>query len=202
MTVKDPDSVGHGSGTPTPSPGTQPSQTPRIIDAASLFRAHARFVANFLHRLGLHRDEIDDAVQDVFIVVHRRGGFEDRGQARPTTWLAAIASRVASTRRRTRRRARVRADGDVVDVAASSDAGPSRNVEARRGLERVQAALSELDSDRRVVFVLFELEGESCADIAAALEIPVGTVYSRLHKARKEFKTVYARIVGDEEARR
>src|ERR1043166_4212655 len=63
-------------------------------NAASLFRAHAAFVASFLFRLGLEPNEIDDAVQEVFLIAHRQGGYQP-GPAQPRTWLAAIAIRVA-----------------------------------------------------------------------------------------------------------
>ena len=64
-------------------------------------------------------------------------------------------------------------------------------------VQRVQSALATLDEDKRAVFVLFELEGESCESIAKGLEIPVGTVYSRLHSARKDFTKAHARITGE-----
>src|SRR5260370_41260351 len=63
-------------------------------NAANLFRAHAAFVASFLYRLGLEPSEIEDAVQEVFLIAHRQGGYHP-GPAQPRTWLAAIAIRVA-----------------------------------------------------------------------------------------------------------
>lgn len=73
---------------------------------------------------------------------------------------------------------------------------PTDTVEAWESLGRVRVALESLDLPHRAVFVLFELQGESCDDIAAGLGIPTGTVYSRLHKARKQFTEAYARVVG------
>lgn len=163
-------------------------------DAAALFRAHAAFVANFLHRLGSQPTEVDDLVQEVFLVAHRRGGFVEDGRARPTTWLAEIAIRVASVARRSKRRSRELPDQDTVVDAHSREVDPSRAAETNQALDRVQAALDSLDPERRAIFVLFELEGEACAAIAASFGIPVGTVYSRLHKARKQFKDAHARL--------
>lgn len=167
---------------------------PRHHDAASLFREHASFVANFLHRLGVGPTDIDDLVQDVFLVAHRRGGFIEDGRARPTTWLAEISIRVASVSRRSRRRSREQPDQDTVVDAHSRDVDPARAAEASQALDRVQAALDSLDPERRAIFILFELEGEPCQSIANAFGIPVGTVYSRLHKARQQFKDAHARM--------
>ncbi len=164
------------------------------INAATLFREHARFVASFLLRLGAARADIEDLVQDVFLVAHRRGGFEP-GRARPTTWLAEIALRVNSAHRRRGRRRQEDPDTVIVAGATSQSAGPSAQAETREALERVQRALDELDEGKRAVFVLYELAGESCDAIAAGLGIPVGTVYSRLHKARKLFKAAHAKLV-------
>lgn len=76
-----------------------------VIDAATLFRAHGAFVARFLTRLGVPRDEVDDLVQDVFLIVHRKGGFEPRN-AKATTYLAQIAVLTATDRRRLKERRR------------------------------------------------------------------------------------------------
>ncbi len=163
-------------------------------DAAALFRAHAAFVANFLHRLGSQPAEVDDLVQEVFLVAHRRGGFIEDGRARPTTWLAEIAIRVASVARRSKRRSREQPDQDRVIDAHSREVDPSRAAETTEALDRVQHALDSLEPERRAIFVLFELQGEPCSAIAASFEIPIGTVYSRLHKARKQFKEAHARL--------
>ena len=68
--------------------------------AEVLFRDHGAFVASFLRRLGAAPEDIDDLVQDVFLVVHRRGGFIP-GAAHPRTWLAEIGLRLVSSGRRT-----------------------------------------------------------------------------------------------------
>jgi RNA polymerase sigma-70 factor, ECF subfamily len=175
-------------------------QTEPTLDAGTLFRRHARFVANFLTRLGVERTELDDVVQEVFMVAHRRGGFTP-GPARPTTWLADIALKVNANRMRSRRRARVQAEGQAVERAADPGASPAEAIDHRRSIDRVQQALEALDPDRRAVFVLFELEGEPCDAIAAGLGIPVGTVYSRLHKARSKFRQAHDRLLARERPR-
>lgn len=180
----------------TDSRHTKPLAEPQVLDAARLFRDHAAFVANFAARLGAARAEVDDVVQEVFLVAHRRGGFVP-GAARPTTWLAEITLRVVSAcRRRVRRSVE---DADTAAVAAASarrGSTPGEQAEASEALRRVQQALDTLDEGKRAVFILFELEGESCEAIAAGLGIPIGTVYSRLHKARKQFMEAHARLVA------
>ena len=167
----------------------------KALDAGTLFRRHGSFVANFLARLGVTRSELDDVVQDVFMIAHRRGGFRP-GAAKPTTWLADIAMKVNANRRRSQRRAKVRADGEVVERAKDDRASPADIAEHRQSVDRVQRALESLDEERRAVFVLFEMEGESCESIAAGLGIPVGTVYSRLHHARKKFRKAHSRLAA------
>ena len=165
----------------------------QTLDAGTLFRRHAAFVAGFLVRLGIDRTELDDVVQEVFIIAHRRGGFAP-GPARPTTWLADIAVRVAANRKRSHRRARVRADGETVDRKAIAHDEPGAALDARRRLDRVQRALETLDDDKRAVFVLYELDGHGCDEIAEGLGVPVGTVFSRLHAARKKFTKAFERL--------
>ena len=62
---------------------------------------------------------------------------------------------------------------------------------------RNQQGLDTLTPEKRTVFILYELEGESCDAIAAGLGIPVGTVYSRLHSARRDFARAHDRLVED-----
>jgi RNA polymerase sigma-70 factor (ECF subfamily) len=166
------------------------------LDAEALYRAHADFVARFLLRLGVQGQDVADHLQEVFLVAHRRGGFV-LGPAKPTTWLAEIAFRVASDRRKKTKRKLEDADTDSIVLAAAAGATPGDAAESRQALDRVQRALDALTVDKRAVFVLFELEGESCDAIARALGIPVGTVYSRLHAARREFARVHERLSSD-----
>ncbi|MEM6295542.1 MAG: RNA polymerase sigma factor [Myxococcota bacterium] len=165
------------------------------LNAEALYRAHARFVARFLLRLGVRGDDVPDLVQEVFLVAHRRGGFTP-GRAKPTTWLAEIAFRVSSDRRKKARRHLEDADADKVELApaAASAASPGKHAESRQALARVQRALDTLTAEKRAVFVLYELEGQSCDAIAASLDIPVGTVYSRLHSARRDFAKAHASL--------
>lgn len=160
------------------------------IEAAQLFRAHALYVRTFLCRLGLTDLWIDDAVQDVFIVAHAYGGYRP-GPASPRTWLGAIAIRVAANARRKQSRIT-----RVIVPHADVEKGLQRylpdptlgvalnEVELRDAVDR---ALGELSAADRDVLLRFYIQGEACKPIADAIGVPVGTVYRRLHHARKRF---------------
>jgi RNA polymerase sigma-70 factor (ECF subfamily) len=166
------------------------------LGAEALYRAHAPFVVKFLFRLGAREQELEDLVQQVFLVAHHRGGYV-RGSARPTTWLAAIAARVLSTHRRTIRRKKsneLLPDGEAAleDVAEQS-ADAHRQAEARESLARVWRALEKLTEDQRLLFILHEMEERSCESLASELELPLGTIHSRLHAARRAFTEAHRR---------
>lgn len=100
-----------------------------------------------------------------------------------------------STARRSRRRKPATPDEDGLALVAAGD-DPFATTAALEALRRVDRALATLDLEHRAVFVLFELEGESCESIAAGLGVPVGTVYSRLHHARRKFREAHARALS------
>lgn len=160
-------------------------QATEHLTVEALYKAHSGFVARFVMGMGIAHDDVPDLVQEVFIVVHRHGGFV-LGRAKPTTWLAEIAFRLASDRRKRRDYRRRNAYSTSVALAPTTTAMPCSRAEARQSLARVQRALDVLTPEKRAVFVLYELEGQSCDTIAEALAIRVGTVYSRLHCARRE----------------
>jgi len=170
-------------------PATQ-TDPPQALSAEALFRAHAPFVASFLARMGVPALEIDDAVQEVFLVAHRKGGYQP-GPAQPRSWLAAIAVHIAQADRRSRRRQQLES-ADALDGTSCRRPDPAARLETQRALELVQAALDALPLELRAAFVLFEIEGEPCESIAATWSVPVGTVYSRLHNARRRFLQAYA----------
>jgi RNA polymerase sigma-70 factor (ECF subfamily) len=163
------------------------------LDVTSIHEAHADFVWRSLQRLGVREADLADALQEVFVVVHRRLGSFD-GTSRMTTWLFGICLRVASSwRRRAWRRHEQVGSEEQVHARRDSSPGPDEVAavrEARRVLDRI---LGRMDLDKRAVFAMFEIDGMGCEQIAAILDVPVGTVYSRLHAARKAFRDALAR---------
>jgi len=170
------------------------------VNTEDLFRAHAPFIARFLTRLGVSPDELDDAVQEVFLVAHRNGGYVP-GPATPTGYLASIAVRAAASYRRRGRKRLDRRSEVSPDEVSSVGLDPARSLEVRQSLAELQEALDGLDPDLRATLVLAELEGESCLSIAATMQIAVGTVYWRLHRARKTFRqAIESRRVAERHA--
>ena len=115
-------------------------------------------------------------------MVHRQlASFEGRSSIR--TWLYGICLRAASSHRRRPHRTReeISAEPPEESIPAPQD----DDLERKRALARLDAALDELDDDKRAVFVLYELEQLSMAEIAEATGCPVQTAYSRLHAARR-----------------
>jgi RNA polymerase sigma-70 factor (ECF subfamily) len=181
--VKEPGGTEHRGGVEAAIPLSNVGAT--AVDVTAIHAAHADFVWSTLQRFGVRDADLEDALQEVFIVVHRRLDSYD-GTSKITTWLYGIAMRVAAA---FRRRAHVRRERAVEDVPEGDDESLSPEELASR--QQARATLNEIldamDLDRRAVFVMFEVEEMSCEEIAAIVGIPVGTVYSRLHKARKEF---------------
>jgi RNA polymerase sigma-70 factor (ECF subfamily) len=153
----------------------------------ALFREHAAFVARFLRRLGVPAEHADDALQEVFLVVHRNGGYRP-GAAKPTSYLARIAIHAATNHRRRERLDKIRHSDASLEYLPSESADPTRAMQTQQDLARLQAALECLPEALQTTLLLVELEGESCLSVAAALGWPVGTVYWRLHEARKRFQ--------------
>ncbi len=161
--------------------------SPELLSSGELFRRHARFVTRFVMRLGVGREDLEDLLQEIFLVVHRNGGYAP-GPAKPTTYLAGIAYRLVRTERRKRRsRAFVELDDERVLVACTHE-DPESTAFRREDLRQLQAAVDALDEDKRTVFVRSELEGESVVSIARCLGIPLDTAYSRLKAARRLFR--------------
>jgi RNA polymerase sigma-70 factor (ECF subfamily) len=157
------------------------------LDLVEVHERYADFVWRTLQRMGVRDSDLDDALQEVFVVVHRKLWRFD-GSSALTTWLFGICLRVASATRRKAYRHRERLDPDWAKAAGESAEGqPETELLAREARTRLAEVLDELEPARRAVLVMFEIEALSCAEIAAQLGIPVGTVYSRLSAARADF---------------
>jgi RNA polymerase sigma-70 factor (ECF subfamily) len=102
--------------------------------------------------------------------------------------------RVASTFRRARARRRVVADSPAVESTAGSSCSAEEATDRRRARDLLDQVLDEMDDDCRVVFVLYELEEVTMAEIALLLELPPGTVASRLRRARTDFHARVQRL--------
>jgi RNA polymerase sigma-70 factor (ECF subfamily) len=164
----------------------------RPLDVASVHHEHADFVWRSLQRLGVRDADIEDVLQEVFVVVHQRLHTFD-ASSRMTTWLFGICLRVASAYRRRAHRRREQSVFEVPDEAVDGETPEDAAVTAQ-ARARLRAAMDLMDLDKRAIFVMFELDEMSCEAIADMLSIPIGTVYSRLHAARKAFEQALARL--------
>lgn len=146
----------------------------------SLYDAEVGYVGRTLMRFGVERRDLDDVIQEVFIVVYRRrADYDAKRPLRP--WLCGIAFRVASD---WRRRAAQR-DVPTEDVEPSApEPTADRHLLAH---EAVLQGLAGLSFEHRSAIVLCDLEGHTAAEAGALLGVPAGTIYSRLHEARRAF---------------
>jgi len=155
----------------------------RSLTLELVYREHFQSVWRLLRRLGVPAAVLDDAAQDVFLVVHRKlADFDPRAPLR--SWVFAISVRVASEHRR--RAGRMRA-AQLEDVVPDTRPGPAELGELKQELQLLHDILGELDEDKRTVFVLSELEQLTAPEIAAVLGVNLNTVYSRQRAARKVF---------------
>lgn len=155
-----------------------------------VYAAHVGFVWRVLRTFGVPDAQIEDAVQDVFVVVHRRLA-EWQGRAAITTWLFAIARRVAgSHRRRAGRRATqpVEPLSDELPDDRPGGGDPFAEISRAQAAATVLAILEQLDDDKRAVFALVELEQLSVPEVARMLDLNLNTAYSRLRLARHAFE--------------
>jgi RNA polymerase sigma-70 factor (ECF subfamily) len=167
------------------------------LDFTRLYRESVEQVWRVISRLGVRAADVEDAVQDVFIIAHRRLDTL-REDVRPAAWLSAIAVKVAHDyRRRDSRKPAVPLEPakQLPDGAARPD-----EVAARRdALDFAMRLLDQLVPEQRDVFVLAELEQLTAPEIAVATSAPLNTVYSRLRLARARFNELVAAQESDHE---
>jgi RNA polymerase sigma-70 factor (ECF subfamily) len=161
-------------------PSTSGSYEP--TNFADAFTHNYALVHRMLRTCGVESALLDDAAQDVFIVVHRRWGDYDGSRAF-RSWLLGIVRKVASSYRRTGRRLRAR----IERLVPPSQPELERRIEHREQLARVEAFVESLGSRHREVFVLAELESLTAPEIAEILGLKLNTVYSRIRVARERF---------------
>ncbi len=166
---------------------------PRIRQA---FNDHFSFIWRYLRRLGLAASDADDAAQKVFMVFARRLSCVLEGKER--AFLCGTAVRVASETRRKLERLREVPDGEFrmanSDAPAPSSRRPDIEIDRQRARALLDRVLAAMPLEQRSVFVLFELEELTTAHIAEILDLPVGTVASRLRRARQNFRAIVKRL--------
>jgi RNA polymerase sigma-70 factor (ECF subfamily) len=169
-----------------------------VPSVADVYAAHFKYVWRCLRSLGVPDAALDDAVQEVFLVVQRKLAAFD-GACDTRTWLYAIVLRISRRYRaeaaRHAQRFAAQEPGDDESLAPSSIAADLRiEVEKNERLALAQRALAKLDDAKREVFVFACIEGMSAPEIASLVGVPLNTVYSRLRAARQAFAEAVASL--------
>jgi RNA polymerase sigma-70 factor (ECF subfamily) len=160
------------------------------LDFRTIFELEAAYVVRVLRRLSVPEADVEDMAHEVFLAVHRAlDSYDPSRPLRP--WLFGFAFRVASGYRRKARRETALPDADHVRDLRD---GPEALADHARKREHLLAVLDQIELHRRAVFVLHEIDGQTCEEVARALEIPIGTVYSRLRLAREDFQQALRRM--------
>ena len=165
---------------------------PRAFEELVIAYQH-RVFGVALRMLG-SRAEAEEAAQEVFLRAHRAIA-DFRGDAKLSTWLYAIASRLCMNRLTSGERRLLREGEETLARIPSGHASPADELERSERDAALHRAIAELSDERRLVVVLRDLEGLSYEEIAAALDLELGTVRSRLHRARLDLKEKLERFL-------
>jgi RNA polymerase sigma-70 factor (ECF subfamily) len=157
-----------------------------------IYELHADFVFRTLRSLGVPSRDLADVMQEVFLAVHRTlPGFEGRSSMK--TWLFTICRSASRDRRRRAHQRYEIADEGRVNEELDGRVDTLADVEHKQRLAALDAILATMEEEQRLVFVLFEIECMTGAEISEALGVPLGTAYSRLRLARAAFRAAVAR---------
>ncbi|HET8938466.1 MAG TPA: sigma-70 family RNA polymerase sigma factor [Polyangiales bacterium] len=154
---------------------------------ARAIEADYRFIWRLLRRFGVPENHTEDAAQQVFLIVAER--LSDIIQGRERAFAFGTALRVAQSLRRRLGR-ELPHDQSELEQRGHTHSAPDELVEQKRARELLDRVLQQMPEDSRTVFILFELEALSSPEIAALIEMPLGTVASRLRRAREQFKAL------------
>lgn len=157
------------------------------LDVGALYREHGEFIARVIERLTGPGPHVDDLLQESFVAAFKSRNRYDESRASATTWLYSIAANISKRYQRGRwRLGRLREKLMETDLPVDPDR-PDDELEREENIALVHDVLKELPFKQREVFALYELEGIDGQSIAEIADIPEGTVWTRLHHARKTF---------------
>ena len=174
------------------------------IGPRRLFDSHLPFVWRNLRRLGVPESLVEDAAQDVFLVVHRRWDSWQAERSTVETWLFGIVLRVAHNHRRAQQRRLAwllpSHDRRVQESPSPAD-GPAEHLAQREAAALFERAVATLDADKRALFLMIDVEQMTVPQAASALGINVNTAYWRLRKVRIAFRRALAKLRPDDDER-
>jgi RNA polymerase sigma-70 factor (ECF subfamily) len=178
-----------------PAVGREPEESATVPTFEEIYDGYFDFVWRSLRRLGVPRPALDDAVQETFLVVHRRLP-EFEGRASLKTWIFGVALRIAQRARRSQARQRT---GELPpELEAHETRTPHEEAIREEGIRVVYAILDRLAPEKREVFVMAELEQFTAPEIAEITGVPLNTIYARLRVARREFEASIERFRAKE----
>jgi RNA polymerase sigma-70 factor, ECF subfamily len=174
------------------APSSAQSPPPKVLSFLEVYEQYVDFAWASARRLGVEAESMDDVVQEVFIVVHQRLHTLERPDT-IRSWIYGVVRRTVSHYHRARR-AKSLSGAPMVDADSleTSVPTPFELTEQSDQVKLLETLLLELTPTQREVFVLAEIEELSAPEIAAALEIPLNTAYSRLRVARQMFDAALA----------
>lgn len=180
-----------GAVLPSPAGGTVPSSpvsATNSLDFSKVYADHFDFVWRAARGLGVNPANVDDVVQEVFLIVHRKLGALEHPEAL-RSWLFGIARRVCKDHRRSAARR-----GPHVELDHQRDVNPQGDPQAhavgRQELRLVEKYVDDLDEENRALFFLALVEGLAIADAAKALKLNSNTTYSRVRVLRQELQAL------------
>jgi len=174
-----------GGGLVRASAEPAPSASVSVPSLREIFDAHGAYVVRNIRRMGVPEPDVEDVAQDLFVVVHRKLGQYD-GSCALRTWLFAIARRVVADYRKRAHRRRELVTEEVHEQIAGSEGLENEMAMMERALEGVEWR-------RRMVFVLYELEGQPMPEVAATVGCPLSTAYRWLQVARDHVRAALER---------
>ncbi len=176
--------------------GACPLAEPQSAEEA--YEQYFEIVWRNLRRLGIRESAVEDATQDVFLVVHRRWSeFERRSSVK--TWVIGICLHVA--RQYWREKSRTAHEQEAIEDTFPSQQDAARDIEQLQVVRRLMAVLDRLNESQRVILVLVELEELTVAEAAQAMDIPASTAYKRLRQAHRAFERLWSQQVARDEWR-
>ena len=179
---------------PLPTDQRRPERLDRAagdVRLRRMFDANFEFIGRSLKSLGVPEGDVDDALQQVFLVASKKLDVIEPGAER--SFLFSTAMNVATRAQRTRRRRREVLGDEALDEHDPAPS-PEELADRRRARALLDDVLADMTMDLRAVFTLFEIEELTAPEIARLLDIPVGTVASRLRRAREQFQTRVKRL--------
>jgi RNA polymerase sigma-70 factor, ECF subfamily len=180
-----------------PPPESTPESTDLGASLAEIYSQHSALVFRGLRRLGVPEACLDDAVQDVFLIVHRRGN-DFEGRSSLSTWLYGIVVRVAKDYRRSRARHAKRVELLECSLRGEllTSESPADEAERRQANQVLHALLDSLSDEQRELLVLAVLEQLPVKEVAGVLGVRVRTCQRRLQAAHAAFERALAKFMA------